>query len=116
MQTMLADAQSYFPNPREKQFLFQSLLPDWPSRLERLGQSPGRSGSSLQHRTLVASGVSWGAGRQPTLALLGILKAWAEARGSHSLHPTSLPSKALGGGSRGDRSKGGLCSETLERS
>jgi hypothetical protein len=104
VQAMFVDVQSHSPNPREKQFLSQSLLPDWPSRLERLGQSPGRSGSNLQHGTLVASGVSWGAGRQPALALLDMLKAWAEARGLHILHPTPLPSKALGGSSRGDRS------------
>lgn len=85
MQTMLVDAQSYFQNPLEKQFLLLTVIA---SRLAKPAgearQEPRRSGSSLQHRTLVVSGVSCGAGRQPALALLDMLKTWAEAGGAHS--------------------------------
>lgn len=82
MQTLLVDAQSSFPNPLEKQFLLLTVIASRlakPAREARL--EPRRSGSSLRHRTLVVSGVSWGAGRQPALALLDMLKTWAEARG-----------------------------------
>lgn len=58
VQTILVDAQSYFPNPLEKQSLWLPVIasrlaqPAGEARLE-----PRRSASSLQHRTLVASGV-----------------------------------------------------------
>lgn len=82
MQTLLVDAQSSFPNPLEKQFLLLTVIA---SRLAKpAGEArpePRRSGSSLRHRTSVVSGVSWGAGRQSALALLDMLKTWAEARG-----------------------------------
>lgn len=78
-QTMLVDDQSYSQNPLRSIYsnsVIASRLA-WPAGEAR--PKPRRSGGSLQQETLVASGVSWGAGRQPALTLLEMPKTWAEA-------------------------------------